>query len=491
MTPIASRLRARLAARSAGKRSVPGRRARGLRTRIALLVMAVLLAVSGAAGTVLIEMQADSAHVEMRQRAAALLETLAVPAAMALAVDDLEQLDGHLAQLSGSGGGDLGLRSVAMLDHEGRLIAHSGRALLGSESPTDKARLQGPSAPHPGFAARAARSSAPLWSRYRIDGSALMLQVSMPAVSGLRWGTLVANFDLSAVQKRIESMRRGFQVVFFVVALLIGLVLYVGVDRLVLRPLANLGGAARAVLAGDLAARAEVTREDELGAVARTFNAMASELQDYTESLEHRVAERTAEVERKNRELEELNDELARLARTDELTGLLNRRAFRKRVDNELRRSDRTGYPVSLFLVDLDYFKRINDTWGHATGDIVLRTLADVMRRSLRATDVVARFGGEEFAVLLLDTTGHDALRVAEKLRSEIAHEPHMGVDGQAIPPVTASIGVAVAGETTHGLDELLHRADVALYAAKAAGRNRVVMWTPSVSKAGLAGGAA
>lgn len=159
----------------------------------------------------------------------------------------------------------------------------------------------------------------------------------------------------------------------------------------------------------------------------------------------------------------------------DHLTGLANRRAFHDAAELEIKRWQRQPRPMSVLMIDADHFKRINDSHGHAAGDAVLRHLAACLSATFRAMDVVARVGGEEFAVLLPGTglMGAEAvaLRVCELLRGQAVH-----VDGKAIG-CTVSIGVAAMEPGVDDIDALLQRADAALYASKKAGRNRVLCW--------------
>jgi diguanylate cyclase (GGDEF)-like protein len=165
---------------------------------------------------------------------------------------------------------------------------------------------------------------------------------------------------------------------------------------------------------------------------------------------------------------------LARQARNsvvDELTQLANRRAFVETATKELGRARRSGQSVAVAMLDVDNFKRVNDTWGHAAGDHVLQIVADVLRAELREIDLPARYGGEEFAVVLPDTTASGAEEAAERVR--VALESRTIGDGRTRPQrVTASLGVAATAEGT--LEELVAAADEALYRAKAAGKNRV-----------------
>ncbi|MBP0631974.1 diguanylate cyclase [Cupriavidus sp. AcVe19-1a] len=170
---------------------------------------------------------------------------------------------------------------------------------------------------------------------------------------------------------------------------------------------------------------------------------------------------------------------LRELAETDALTGLANRRVFEARFAVEHNRSLREKTPMSMLMIDIDRFKRINDHWGHASGDRVLRKLADVARAAVRAIDVPARIGGEEFAVLLPHTGIEEAAQAAERLRGILGQavcEPAPDAAHKGEIRFTVSIGVSDLGaDGTDNLDTMLMVADRRLYAAKNAGRNRVV----------------
>ena len=169
--------------------------------------------------------------------------------------------------------------------------------------------------------------------------------------------------------------------------------------------------------------------------------------------------------------LDHLHDKLTRLSYTDGLTGLANRRRFMDVLGSELARQRRSGQPLSVVLIDADHFKQINDRWGHLAGDLVLRQLAELMMRSVRApSDLPARLGGEEFALILPDTRLDEALMVCERLREQVAAHPFEDA-GQAFR-VTVSMGVVESSR--HALEALLQQADQALYEAKRQGRNRV-----------------
>jgi len=168
----------------------------------------------------------------------------------------------------------------------------------------------------------------------------------------------------------------------------------------------------------------------------------------------------------------EAGERIREAASCDHLTGIANRRAFFEAAEFELERWQRAPRPLSIIIFDADHFKRINDTHGHPVGDAVLRHLATVLSTTFRQIDIVARVGGEEFAILLPSTDLTDAIAVAERVRRKIA-AASVDVDGKQIP-YTVSGGVATMDASLAGLDALMKRADTALYAAKAAGRNRI-----------------
>lgn len=167
-------------------------------------------------------------------------------------------------------------------------------------------------------------------------------------------------------------------------------------------------------------------------------------------------------------------------ANRDSLTGIRNRRSFYEQGKEELKRALRYKEPLIALMVDADYFKKVNDTYGHAVGDLVLKELALTMKEVLREVDLLGRVGGEEFAVLLLRTSVPEALEVAERLRLKIAALKVKVPEGGSVS-FTVSIGLAVLTETDQDLESLFKKADSALYAAKKQGRNRVVSYTPEL----------
>jgi len=165
-------------------------------------------------------------------------------------------------------------------------------------------------------------------------------------------------------------------------------------------------------------------------------------------------------------------DRLQVISNTDALTGLASRKRFTEALEREVARSLRYGAPLTLLLLDVDQFKGVNDQFGHAAGDRALQRVADSLRSSCRQTDLAARYGGDEFALLLPETTGESGLQLAQRIAVMLRNEP---LDGPADPPVTLSIGVAqlAPGERVAALSR---RADQVLYQAKTGGRNRAIL---------------
>jgi two-component system, cell cycle response regulator len=177
-------------------------------------------------------------------------------------------------------------------------------------------------------------------------------------------------------------------------------------------------------------------------------------------------------------ERQHLYSGVEKIGLTDALTGLANRRLFNYLIEREINRSRRYGRPVSLLMMDIDFFKRINDTWGHPAGDVVLRDLGALVRQSVRKLDVPVRYGGEEFAIILPETTLEEAVNLAERFR--IMVERTVFSNGRERLPVTISIGIASIGNNSvadnMSQEEFLQMADSALYQAKQSGRNRIAV---------------
>ena len=221
---------------------------------------------------------------------------------------------------------------------------------------------------------------------------------------------------------------------------------------------------------GDLPIRETVISGQELIFVMSTMalgiSALLTQHRANARQLEARIQDRTAELSTANRQLQEL-------AITDPLTGILNRRALFDLMRREMDREKRHPHGLAVILFDIDHFKEVNDCYGHAAGDIVLQHVAVVTGRAVRNTDVIGRYGGEEFVLVAPETNEASALQLAERMREGL-RSARIAVDHKELR-VTASFGIAMLHPDDEQPEQVLRRADRALYAAKAAGRDRVV----------------
>ncbi len=264
-------------------------------------------------------------------------------------------------------------------------------------------------------------------------------------------------------------LRNRVLAVFAITLLFSFLLIYLFVKKLT-NPLRQLRDTALRVESGDFDARCDLNQADEIGVVATAFNGMVGRLQKNIRDLDAKVVERTAELQILNRKLEALST-------TDGLTGIANRRRFDEVLASEWSRAARVGLPLALALLDVDWFKKYNDHYGHQAGDECLRSVAGVFASTIcRTGDLVARYGGEEFVFIVPATDRDNALSMARKVCEALKALalPH---EMSTFGCVTASIGVAamVPGKTDMP-DILVKAADGALYRAKNMGRNQAVL---------------
>ena len=214
-------------------------------------------------------------------------------------------------------------------------------------------------------------------------------------------------------------------------------------------------------------------------AVTRKLSQAREELAQLNTNLEGQVHDRTAMLKQTNKYLQDeiterkqLEEELQRQATTDGLTGISNRRNFLELMKGEIKRAIRLGHPLAIAMIDIDHFKLLNDTYGHAAGDHALLEFVRVCQKSIRDIDVLARFGGDEFVMLLPDATCDQAADVLERVRRELATHP-LELEGQ-LASMTISVGITNIAADNESVDAILSRSDVALYQAKEQGRNRI-----------------
>jgi diguanylate cyclase (GGDEF)-like protein len=283
---------------------------------------------------------------------------------------------------------------------------------------------------------------------------------TLQPVPDAAWGIVVER-ERRVVLAQVYALRSTTILLVFGLLTLVGIGAY-GIGLSLVHPLDRLVGGADRVASGDLTVNLPVVRRDELGKLTERFNEMTAQLRANRDEL----AAAHESLLYKNAELEELSV-------TDALTGLHNRRYLMDTLTREFEQRARNGRVFTLLMADLDHFKRINDTYGHPAGDAVLMYAARVFREEIRSVDLAARFGGEEFTLLLIDSDLENSRAVAERIRARIATNG-IAFDGVTIP-VTISIGLAQVASDPHDTPaDLISRADAALYAAKDGGRNRV-----------------
>ncbi len=214
------------------------------------------------------------------------------------------------------------------------------------------------------------------------------------------------------------------------------------------------------------------TRTDEVGTLMKSFTGMLATIEQ--QAIE--INTFATRLDAAYKELEVTNSKLKETSFRDEVTGLYNRRFFSLRLEEEMSRFKRFNHPVSVVLLDIDNFKSVNDEFGHAVGDETLRELAQILMKHSRGINVVSRFGGDEFTVLLVETSKAGARLYADRIRQVVVTFPFS--HGK---PVTASFGVAsLPDDEVTTSDDLFRAADEALYAAKRAGKNQVVAAGPA-----------
>jgi len=277
------------------------------------------------------------------------------------------------------------------------------------------------------------------------------------AVPDVEWG-VVAQKDRAMAYAAIDELRNTTLALIGAVLLLIGLAGYV-LGLTIVAPLGRLTRGATRIAGGDLEVSLPHYGHSEVGYLTGVFNEMVERLRSFRDE--------NAAI---NRELRERADELRAQSMIDSLTGLYNRTQLSELLAKEQARSNRRKHSYSILMIDIDYFKRFNDTHGHQAGDELLKSVAGVFRSFVRSCDVAARYGGEEFLIMLTETGSSEALSCAEKIRAKVSE-----LRARNAGSITVSIGVASFPENGADVEAVIHQADAALYRCKRGGRNRVL----------------
>lgn len=296
-------------------------------------------------------------------------------------------------------------------------------------------------------------------------------------------GYVRLGLSLEASKLRLAALVRS------AVGLAIGITLLmvpVGYElvRNVVGPLGKIGDAARTLAKGHLNTRVETKRRDEIGQLSMTFNTMADELASSHDKLVKLNAELEDRVMKRTTALEAANVRLREMAARDALTGLYNRRHFNDLLGQLFAESTRYHSDLTLMMLDLDNFKRVNDTLGHQVGDQLLRMTADVILQCIRESDVAVRYGGDEFIVLWPQTSPEEARASAERILARFREELTRALPEAGIASLSIGVASRRADEPTEPM-HLVQLADEALYLAKAGGKNRITVLQPVATDTG------
>lgn len=278
-------------------------------------------------------------------------------------------------------------------------------------------------------------------------------------------GTLDVVISLDHVDKEISYLEKMYSSMAILSFLITSVLIFLYLNRFVSRPVKKMIAGTEKIAKGELFYPDIIRRNDEMGRLAFAISSMGTE-----------IANQQDQLIKTNNELLNANRKLEKLSTTDALTGLANRRYLLENFTTEYERAKRYKHHLSILLIDVDHFKKVNDTYGHPCGDRVLKKTADILKKTVRSSDLVARYGGEEFVVLLPETDNAHTLVIAEKLRNEVASNTLLCEESTL--SITISIGVASYPEIDSSDPmQLLKAADQALYNAKNNGRNQVISY--------------
>ncbi len=356
---------------------------------------------------------------------------------------DLQQMHEHLLGIASELEGDL-----YVVDRDGLIVSHRS-----AEDQTVPEAI-------PGFTATALFANPDTLRDYEGIGKKQVVGVLKPMQS-VNWGFVIER-PKAEVFASVKRLRDITLLVVCALLLVIGMIGYL-LGQGIVKPLDRLVRGADRISSGDLDVNLPVYVNDELGNTTEVFNDMVK-----------RLRQNRAQLAATNEALQRKNEELEHASITDALTGIFNRRYMMELIHRHISLFHRGKRAFAVLLIDIDHFKAINDTYGHVAGDRVLAKIAAVIRESLRAIDYAGRYGGEEFVVILVDTSSEDAERTAERIRSAVAKQQHL-FDNQTIE-ATISVGVASYDNDRESVEGLIKRADEALYHSKHEGRDRVTV---------------
>ncbi len=409
-----------------------------IRCKLILLTTALVTAAHLSTGFFIAAHTDRALHNEQDHQASATAKNLARLCAAPLLDEDLLALRDLIRSTMEQGR----FTRAMIIDNDGKVLMHNDIALVGYMVADHRFRL-------------AAISATPLISPHYYDKTGdLIADVSAPVmVADKRIATVMISCSHQAISAAAADLRRHILTI-MAIGIAAGIVCAVLLAAYITAPLRELIHSAGVIAEGTFTGvRLPAKGNDEIAILTRTFNKMIEKIE--------------------------------RMVCTDLLTGVANRLMFQRRLTEEFSRSLRHQRPLALLMIDVDYFKAVNDLHGHQVGDSVLQEIASLLSRSVRAGDFVARYGGEEFAVIAPDTGAPTAAILAERIRHNVAEHPFPIKTAGAAPglarllnnPIhrlTVSVGVANLAEPIDSEDKLIETADLLLLAAKRDGRNRV-----------------
>ena len=295
------------------------------------------------------------------------------------------------------------------------------------------------------------------------------IKISELKEAGLNWLIIIATPEEHYIVQLRQSIL--FSVFLSILTIIIAIIIWTKKIDQYLKPIYDLIHITEKHASGDLSKRAAILKHDEIGKLGSAFNKMAEELEHLINDLEGKVIERTKELERRNAELAKSKKQLEFSSQTDFLTGLYNRKFIIQQMEKEINNFVVTHDECAVIMLDIDYFKKVNDTYGHDCGDIVLKDTAVIMQQVFRQGDSISRWGGEEFLIFLPKTNLSEAAELAEILRSRI--NDHVFICKKSCTKVTITLGIARCKKGL-SLDEVIKNADIAVYYGKNNGRNQV-----------------
>lgn len=306
---------------------------------------------------------------------------------------------------------------------------------------------------------------------YGIKGSTLVVEkdgskyiAGYASVPQTGWGVVVEIPENEALASVRQLQYKMFGVI--VIITLLVLLITVKFTKKLTEPLKRLVDASEKVANGNYTISVLVESNDELGLLGLTFNNMVTSIREMHDDILN-----------KQSQLKIINQELQIMANTDGLTKLYNHRFFQETINKEMELAKKNKTPLSLLIVDIDYFKHYNDLFGHQAGDQLLKDLANILKTQIRQKDFIARYGGEEFTIIIPGQESDYASEVAERLRSKVEEFPFFGREQQPDKRVTVSIGIASYPKNAATKEELIKLADEALYKAKGSTRNKVELY--------------